>query len=159
MAPRIIPLKQRFESKFIPEPNSGCWLWLAAITNGYGRFMVGSRTNHARRAQPAHRVAWEIYRGPIPNDLCVLHKCDVRCCVNPSHLFLGTLADNVADMDIKGRRRMPKGEDNWRSILNAENVDFIRQSTLGPRALAKIFGVHRETIRQVKTRSTWKHLS
>jgi hypothetical protein len=89
----------RFEAKFIPEPNSGCWLWTGGTSGyGYGHFSLP-----VRGCRTAHRAAWTLYRGQIPAGLHVLHKCDVRCCVNPSHLFLGTHSDNMRDMVRKGR--------------------------------------------------------
>ena len=89
----------RFENKYIPEPNSGCWLWVAGrMSNGYGGVMGNG----------AHRTSWELYRGAIPEGLSVLHKCDVKICVNPDHLFLGTQADNLADMRGKNRHGYAK---------------------------------------------------
>lgn len=87
----------------IPEPNSGCWLWTGTLKKpvrglGYGHFRVSGKT------KVAHRVSWEIFRGPIPDGLCVCHKCDVSICVNPDHLFLGTRLDNIEDMVAKGRQ-------------------------------------------------------
>jgi hypothetical protein len=94
-----VPLKDRFEQQFIPEPNSGCWLWIGAIDGrGYGAIKDSSRV--MRRAS---RVSWELHRGSIPEKMCILHKCDVPLCVNPDHLFLGTNADNTRDMYRKGR--------------------------------------------------------
>lgn len=91
-------LAERFAGKFAPEPNTGCWLWTASVNRkGYGRIGVGDA------AALAHRVSWELHRGPIPGGLCVLHKCDVPACVNPDHLFLGTVPDNTADCIAKGR--------------------------------------------------------
>ena len=88
----------RFEDKYSLEEISGCWLWTASLDNhGYGQFCFN------RKPVKAHRVSWELHRGPIPKGLCVLHKCDVRTCINPAHLFVGTRADNVADMIAKGR--------------------------------------------------------
>lgn len=88
----------RFESKFIPEPNTGCWLWTAtSVKYGYGTFHWRGKDRYA------HRVSWELYRGTWPSTLCVLHKCDTPACVNPEHLFLGSRTDNNADCVSKGR--------------------------------------------------------
>ena len=93
-------IPQRFEEKYEPEPNSGCWLWTASTdTVGYGHMWVGGKLKQA------NRISWELYIGPIPEDKYVLHKCDVRSCVNPYHLFLGTQRENVEDMHKKGRAR------------------------------------------------------
>lgn len=92
-------VQQRFEDKFVPDPNSGCWLWTASVGGGgYGKFGGKGRT-----PQDAHRASWQMYRGEIPAGLMVLHRCDVRCCVNPNHLFLGTAKENTHDMMAKGR--------------------------------------------------------
>lgn len=78
-----------------PVTESGCLLWMGPTNNrGYGQ---AQRTT-------AHRVAWQLSYGEIPQGLLVLHKCDVRCCVNPKHLFLGTAGDNTQDMWNKGRQ-------------------------------------------------------
>lgn len=80
-----------------------CWEWQGSTNeHGYGRVKVGGRPGPV---QLAHRVAWELINGAIPDGLCILHACDNPPCCNPSHLFLGTKADNTADMIAKGRAR------------------------------------------------------
>src|SRR5258706_10921681 len=99
------PIKERFDSKWTPEPFRGCWLWSACVnSSGYGSFGIGSRTDHTRCIITSHRMAWQIYRGEVPIGLHVLHHCDTRCCVNPDHLFLGTGLDNTMDMIKKNRK-------------------------------------------------------
>ena len=91
-------LLQRFQDKYVPEVTSGCWLWAASCgADGYGRIYA---TNGPKLA---HRISYELHVGPIPDGLLVLHDCDTPACVNFEHLFLGSNADNSADMIRKGR--------------------------------------------------------
>lgn len=93
-------LLDRFEEKYIPEPNSGCFIWLGGTDQkGYGIFGI-PKPRHTERA---HRLAWKFHVGPIPDELQVLHRCDNPSCVNWQHLFLGTNLDNRNDMLAKGR--------------------------------------------------------
>lgn len=88
--PKPRSLKERFEEKYIPEPNSGCWLWLGAGTvAGYGLLSIARSTNDL-----AHRISYELYKGKIPVGMEVDHLCRVRCCVNPAHLEVVTSDEN-----------------------------------------------------------------
>ena len=90
----------RLEALCIPEPNSGCWLWVGAVkANGYGNFFLDGRFTQA------HRASYVVFVGPIPTGLVVRHKCDNVACVNPQHLELGTQAQNVRDAIDRNRRK------------------------------------------------------
>lgn len=144
----------RFAAKYFEEPNSGCWLWTAGTNaRGYGQFALRGRSCGA------HRASWELHRGPIPDGSCVLHRCDTPPCVNPDHLFLGTHADNAADMMEKGRSS--RGERHYNSRLTAEQVAAIRRQAAEGATLTEMAidtGVRRQTISLVARRKTWTHL-
>src|ERR1700759_2409142 len=104
----------RFHKAYFQAP-SGCWLWLFAIGHdGYGIFKVGVKNIRA------HRFSYETFIGPIAKGMLVLHKCDVRNCVNPDHLWSGTSAQNSLDMRLKGRSKC--GETNGRAKLSASQA-------------------------------------
>lgn len=91
----------KFMDRVMPEPNSGCWLWTGHVNcRGYGQVSFRG-TKYGGRT--AHRVSYILFVGAIPTGMFVLHKCDVRCCVNPDHLWLGTHLDNQRDKCRKGR--------------------------------------------------------
>ncbi len=100
-------LMDRFSAKVAPEPNTGCWLWCGSPnSSGYGELKV------CGRMLKAHRVSYELHIGEIPQGLHVCHHCDTPLCVNPSHLFVGTNADNVRDRMAKGRGGCAHGAAN-----------------------------------------------
>lgn len=94
--------EERFWAKVSRGTPDQCWLWTGVLGgNGYGLLHMGSKT--VRHPARAHRFSWELHNGPIPEGLWVLHKCDVKVCVNPAHLFLGDRTANMRDCAAKGR--------------------------------------------------------
>jgi hypothetical protein len=146
-------LMQRFEAKCTPEPNSGCWLWTGGYDGeGYGLFWV------IEKMIKAHRVSWRLHNGGIPDDLFVLHKCDVKCCVNPAHLFLGTQKDNIEDSIRKGRFHY--GERTGASKLTATQVSDIKLQLLfghKEKDIAKKYNVAQQSINAIKNGKNWRY--
>lgn len=101
-----IPLKDRFENMYESITESGCWIWKGFCDSRYGYGYI--RNEGSTKRLYAHRVSYELYNGPIPEGLCICHKCDIRECVNPNHLFLGTITDNNRDMCKKKRDKNSK---------------------------------------------------
>ncbi len=151
-------LPVRFSEKV--DFSGSCWIW-KAYTNeaGYGVFAIGGKPFRA------HRFAWECFKGKIPGDLCVLHKCDVRNCVNPNHLFLGTYKDNYDDMVAKGRNKSLKGRRRNYSKLTQVQVDEIRnlyqkgtkgvKSKVSTYSLATLFGISQSQIDRIVKQESW----
>lgn len=154
--PTGTPLRERLDFASMPEPNSGCLLWLAGTWGGgYGRISVDGVE------RPAHVVSWEEHHGcSVPEGLDVCHKCDVRPCIEPSHLFVGTPSDNMQDMHRKGRANKPsrKGERNGRHKLTEEDVLAIRADTRNPKIIAPLYGVHWSVIYHVRDGRKWGHV-
>ena len=148
-------LRERFDSKWMPEPNSGCWLWLGTTTGCYGGMTIGSRRDGTRRFIGAHRVSFELHIGPIPAGLSVLHKCDTPFCVNPDHVYLGTHDDNMADMKLRGRS--PHGERHGQAKLTLESVREIRLRVGGEShsQVARRFGVSRSLVSMIVSGKRW----
>ena len=128
----------------------GCWLWTGPINpKGYG---VIARRTYVESL--AHRFAWVDTNGVIPGGLCVLHRCDTPACVNPAHLFLGTKADNNADM--RAKHRGAHGETCGSSRLNSELAAAILKAAGSHRQIAEAFGVHQTTVTRIKNRRIWQ---
>lgn len=130
-------LKHRFEIKYTY--SDGCWLWKGAThKQGYGLFR--SVSNEVMKL--AHRVSYELYIGPIPEGIKVLHSCDVTSCVNPSHLFLGTQKDNMKDAATKGRLGIQN--------LSNENVHAIEIDFRKQHIIAKEYNISQQQVSRIK---------
>ena len=164
------------EDRFWPKVDmtGDCWLWIAAKDHkGYGKFSVGnSRDEEGKRRNSmvsAHRFAYELVNGAIPyhdshHGLCVLHKCDTPACVKPSHLFLGTNADNVKDMDSKGRRvsAPQRGEQHaLAKITELQAREVYMRAWLGDvqSGIAADFGISVPLVSAIKVGRLWPHLT
>lgn len=138
--------------------DSGCIEWVKSVTSaGYGQLNNRKLGGHYY----THRLAYELFVGPITNGLWVLHSCDNRRCINPDHLFLGTHDDNMADMRSKGRSEKI-GEDNPASKLTADEVMTIRWlsslSMFSQRRIGRWFGVSQPCVSAVVHNFRWNHI-
>lgn len=131
-------VKQRFESK-IYYSIDGCWYWTGPINRGgYGLLRVDGKNIGS------HRLSYLIYKGDFKQSLFVCHTCDNRACVNPDHLFLGTMTDNMRDMWRKQRGVSSPGEKSGSARLTEKDVLAIRaaRETVDYREIAKKYGIH-----------------
>ena len=146
---------ERFFDK-VKKAKNGCWLWTGSMDiNGYGRLRI------ANDAWGAHRLSWTITNGDVPDNLYVLHKCDVRHCVNPAHLFLGTYSDNLHDAMAKGRWTPQRGSTVGNSKLNEAQVIRLRhlyaETDVSQKELAQQFSVGENCIGHIIAGRQWKH--
>lgn len=160
--PRI-PMEERFwgfvnkNGPWHPILKSRCWVWTGYTRAGYGTICLPG-TNAGMRGAP--RYSWELHNGEILDGLWVLHHCDNKLCVRPSHLFLGTCQDNHDDAVKKGLASRNKGSSNHFCRLNEKQVLRIRAlATLETRkATAKRFNISVNHVMQIQNRIRWKHL-
>lgn len=145
-------LFERLMDKLVPVTESGCWLWTAATdSHGYGKLGLGGK-----RVVYAHRMSWELHNGPIPAGLWVLHKCDTPSCANPTHLFLGSQADNMRDMRLKGRAGDISGERAGLAKLTQTQADEIRTAKGTHRSIAAAYGIDHSQVTRIKNGKQWK---
>lgn len=161
MKPKVGPspwTKEHFETVFwsrVAVSDGGCWIWSGRVNEkGYGLAI------RHRKHERAHRISYELKKGPIPENLMVLHKCDLPSCVNPDHLFLGTALDNTTDAVIKGR--ISHGVEHYKAKLNPDKIREIRKirnsKSMSQNETAKLFGISRGTLLKIERGQTWKHV-
>lgn len=153
------PLSERFWCKVDRGRADDCWEWTANRNeHGYGTIM-SSRGAGRHRSLRAHRVAWELTHGTISDDQCVLHKCDNPGCVNPNHLFLGTMAQNTKDM-VSKRRHSHGSRPSHAKLNEAAVADLIRlrDSGLTYQEVADRMGVSLVQAWRVYRGERWAHL-
>ena len=146
-----------FQSKVKIEESTGCVLWVASVArDGYGSFYARGKLI------PAHRAAFRMAYGEFNESLNVPHRCDNPRCVNPDHLFLGTQAQNVADMLRKQRHVPSRGVANGRSKLTDEIVRdmfVLRSKGQSFESIGRIYGVSRVTVSSIVKRLAWRHVA
>jgi len=171
MGRNLGPAAERFRLR-VDTATSGCWLWQGAQdANGYGRF----KSDYG--VVLAHRFAYELWVGPVGAGLCVLHRCDTPACVRPDHLFVGTKADNTADMMAKGRNRngsvvgmtrrgnhyelQARGEKIGAAKMTADSVRNLRTDRAGGLTMAQLadkYGLSMATVHSIVHRRYWAHI-
>ena len=144
----------RFISKLRIDPETDCWNYTGSISGtGYGNFWIFGHY------ESAHRIAYFLFKGYLPDDLFVCHHCDNKRCCNPDHLFLGTQKDNMIDSKNKGRRA--KGEDNGSSKLTNMQVVEIKellQRNIPHSLIAVIYKVSLTSIYNISSGLRWSHI-
>lgn len=151
------PWQERFWAKVDRRGSDECWEWQGTRHDAYG-YGVFHRSDGSTRA---HRIAYELTSGPVPDGLLVCHHCDNPPCVNPAHLFLGTSTDNNRDRDAKGRAASTVGELNGSAKLTEADVNRIREllaSGRSDRSIAREYGVGPTQIGRIRTGRLWQHL-
>lgn len=147
--------KIRWMLNQVIEDERGCWLWPRIAVLGYGHLKAGGKQ------WKAHRMMFSLVNGDIPTGLFACHRCDVKNCINPAHLFLGTALDNNRDCCAKGRHFSPPGELHPNALLTESSVRMIRAHWEAGRtqiSISKEFGVSNGTVRAVVVRQTWNHV-
>lgn len=153
------PIEQRLWPR-LKIVDTGCWEWLGPRDqDGYG--CLDFRRGFSGREQRAHRIAWILNFGEIPEGKWILHRCDNPPCCNPLHLFIGDCVSNVKDKIAKGRDRYAHGEQAPNAFLKTEQVLEIRRlyaENIKQREIARRFNVNFKLVHKIVHRLRWKHV-
>lgn len=162
--PQTVRTGHRYETQDVAQrlaarsvPDGTCLIYSSRMKTRSGHVSIGRNGQYVG----VHRAAWELANGPIPDGLHVLHRCDRPRCINVAHLFLGTIADNNADRDSKGRHVALKGSANGAAKLDEATVARIKRRLADgdtTRVLANEFGVAQSAVWQIRAGQTWKHV-
>lgn len=145
---RTRPLSERFWEKVDKRGEDECWPWVGSRNpDNYGGMNAGGTRGATLKA---HRVAYELANGPIPAGMCVCHRCDNPPCVNPAHLWLGTVADNTADKMAKGRERFLRGDESPVAKLTTAQIAIIRATPGTQKAVAAQFGISQSHVHRIR---------
>lgn len=148
-------VRRFWEKALVTADAQRCWVWQGGVNNnGYGQSIF--HFNDGVTIRPAHRIAYRLAYGSIAKNAVICHRCDVPLCVNPSHLFAGSPADNMADMVAKKRHKY--GEQHNKAKLSASDVRSIREQYnkgASAQSLASCYGVSRSTIYFILQKRTW----
>lgn len=149
----VYPLQDRLNRLSKLNAATGCIEFTSTLRNGYGRLVIGSRSDNSRKSVSAPRLAYELVHGAIPKGMEVCHKCDNRKCINPEHLFIGSHQDNIDDRERKGRNKFPRK-------LSDKQVELIHAMRLHKTShqLAVEFGVCRDSIKKIWSGKVYPHL-
>ena len=150
--PRAKPLDERFWTSVLIASDADCWIWQKSKDRkGYGKFGTGSMKDGTRRIEIASRMAWIITHGEIEDGLFVCHRCDNPSCCNPSHLYLGTCADNLQEMHGKGRFRNKK----WLSVDQVEKIKSLLDSRTNA-SISRELGISSSVVSRIRIGQSYK---
>ena len=140
-------VEERLWRNCIPEPNSGCWIWMGSLGKfGYGQIMMPGG-----KPRRAHRISYQVYKGPIPKELDVMHSCDIRCCINPDHLSVGTRKQNMEDALKRGR--VARGFQLPQTKLTSEQRSAIVTDKRLHQEIAAEYGVTSSFVSHIKRKN------